>query len=132
MTRTPATRLLSLVLGLTMIFGLAACSASGSEQEALFEPGTYTASARGHNGDVTLEVKFDETSIVDIRVVEHNESPGISDIAFERVPSAILEGQTLAVDTVAGATISSAAILAAVEDAVAQAGGDVEALKGNN
>ena len=131
MTRTPATRLLSLILGLTM-FWPGSLLNIGLRARALFEPGTYTASARGHNSDVTLEVKFDETSIVDIRVVEHNESPGISDIAFERVPSAILEGQTLAVDTVAGATISSAAILAAVEDAVAQAGGDVEALKGNN
>ena len=36
--------------------------------------------------------------------------------------------QSLAVDTVAGATNTSKAILAAVEDCVKQAGGDVEAL----
>jgi len=127
MFRSPSTRILSLILGLTVILSLTACSKSGSE--ALYEPGTYTATARGHNGDVTVEVEFDEKSIVAVRIVEHNESPGISDVAIERIPKAIVEGQTLAVDAIAGATFTSNAILAAVEDAVAQAGGDVEALK---
>ena len=40
-----------------------------------------------------------------------------------------MENQSLAVDTVSGATNSSNAILTAVADCVAQAGGDVEALK---
>jgi len=63
---------------------------------------------------------------------EHSESPGIGDVAIERIPQAIVEGQTLAVDTISGATVSSNAILTAVKEAIAQAGGDVEALKGNN
>lgn len=45
------------------------------------------------------------------------------------IPAAIVENQSLAVDTVSGATNSSNAILTAVADCVAQAGGDVEALK---
>ncbi|HHW91211.1 MAG TPA: FMN-binding protein [Firmicutes bacterium] len=132
MSTSPSKKVLSLLLGLAIIFSLAACSASGSEAEALYEPGTYTVTTRGHNGDVTVEVEFDETSIVAVKVVEHSESPGIGDVAIERIPQAIVEGQTLAVDTISGATVSSNAILTAVEEAIAQAGGDVEALKGNN
>jgi fumarate reductase flavoprotein subunit len=47
----------------------------------------------------------------------------------EKLPGEIVESQSLGVDAVAGATISSEAILAAVADCVTQAGGDVEALK---
>ena len=40
-----------------------------------------------------------------------------------------MEGQTLNVETVSGATMTSEGIIEAVADAVEQAGGDVEALK---
>lgn len=41
-----------------------------------------------------------------------------------------MEGQTLAVDAVAGATVTSTAILTAVADCVTQAGGDAAAMLG--
>ena len=53
----------------------------------------------------------------------------MSDTPIERIPAKIVEGQTLAVDTVSGATNTSNAILKAAEDALAQAGADIEALK---
>lgn len=95
----------------------------------IYTPGTYTATAQGLNGPLTLSVTFDAQSITEIKIGEHSETAGISDAPIERIPAAIIEGQTLAVDTVAGATFTSKAILAAVEDCVKQAGGDVEALK---
>src|SRR5690606_32598432 len=51
------------------------------------------------------------------------------DTALDTMKERILSGQSLAVDTVSGATVSSEAILVAVEKAVKEAGGDVEALK---
>ncbi len=45
------------------------------------------------------------------------------------MPERIIEKQSLAVDTVTGATATSRAILAAVEDCAVQAGGDLTALK---
>jgi hypothetical protein len=49
--------------------------------------------------------------------------------ALKTTTKEILDGQTLAVDTVSGATTSSQGILSAVEDCVKQAGGNVQALK---
>ncbi|HIT68966.1 MAG TPA: FAD-dependent oxidoreductase [Candidatus Aphodomonas merdavium] len=94
-----------------------------------YAAGTYTAAASGNNGDVTVEVVLSQDAIESVTVTEHSETPGLSDPALERIPAAIVEGQTLAVDAVAGATNTSKAILAAVEACIAQAGGNVEALK---
>ena len=94
-----------------------------------FTAGTYSAAAKGMNGDVTVEVTFAEDAIADVKIVSHNETPGLSDPAIAGMPAAIVEAQSLAVDTVTGATITSKAILAAVEDAATQAGADVAALK---
>ncbi|MGN1389826.1 MAG: FMN-binding protein [Bulleidia sp.] len=56
-------------------------------------------------------------------------SAGVADEALERIPQEIISEQSLAVDTVSGETHTSEAILEAVADAVAQAGGDAEVLK---
>ena len=46
----------------------------------------------------------------------------------EKIPAQITEQQSLNIDAVTGATNTSKAILAAVEDCVNQAGGDAQAL----
>jgi len=93
-----------------------------------YTEGTYTATAQGNNGPVTVSVTFSADAITDVTVVEHSETAGLSDRPIAEIPAAIVENQSLAVDTVSGATNSSNAILTAVADCVAQAG-DVEALK---
>ena len=133
-------RTLSLLLAFVMVLGLAACggntaqettaaATAASEEAGIYTPGTYTGTAAGKNGDVKVEVTFSANAIDSVKVVEHSETAGISDGAIENIPAAIVANQSLAVDTVSGATITSDAILKAVADAVAQAGGDVEALK---
>ena len=94
-----------------------------------YTEGTYTATAQGNNGPVTVSVTFSADAITDVTVVEHSETAGLSDRPIAEIPAAIVENQSLAVDIVSGATNSSNAILTAVADCVAQAGGDVEALK---
>ena len=133
-------RTLSLLLAFVMVLGLAACggntaqettaaATAASEEAGIYTPGTYTGTAAGKNGDVKVEVTFSANAIDSVKVVEHSETAGISDGAIENIPTAIVENQSLAVDTVSGATITSEAILNAVADAVVQAGGDAEALK---
>ena len=91
--------------------------------------GTYEAEAEGRNGAVKVAVTVSETAIESVEVVAHSETAGIADPALERIPAAIVEGQTLAVDAVATATITSNAILSAAEKALAAAGADIDALK---
>lgn len=102
---------------------------SGESNGGLYEPGTYTGESEGHGGEMSVEVTVDENEIVSIEVKEHNDSSGISDTPIERIPSEVVETQSLDVDAVSGATASSLAILAAIEDALVQAGGDLALLK---
>ena len=84
-----------------------------------YTAGVYTAQANGNNGPVTVEVEVNDSEILNVRVTDHAETAGLSDAPIERIPAEIVEGQTLAVDTVSGATNTSNAILKAAEDALA-------------
>ncbi len=98
-----------------------------------FTAGTYTATVTGYRGEITGEVTFDETSIVSVTVTNCGDTLGIaygtSTTPVEALTAKIVETQSLGVDTVVGATVSSNAIIAMVADAAAQAGADVDALK---
>ncbi len=120
-----------IALAVLMVLFAVGCQAkpSDSEPEAAFKAGTYKATTAGHNGDLEVEVTVDDSVIKEVKVVAHNESPGISDPAIERIPAAIVEGQTLAVDAISGATVTSDAIITAATEALAQAGADIDALK---
>ena len=115
----------SLAMWMTLLFVLLGTTAWAQSYTA----GVYTAQANGNNGPVTVEVEVSDAEILSVKVTEHAETAGLSDTPIERIPAKIVEGQTLAVDTVSGATNTSNAILKAAEDALAQAGADIEALK---
>lgn len=115
----------SLAMLMTLLFILLGTTAWAQSYTA----GVYTAQANGNNGPVTVEVEVSDAEILSVKVTEHAETAGLSDTPIERIPAKIVEGQTLAVDTVSGATNTSNAILKAAEDALAQAGADIEALK---
>jgi urocanate reductase len=94
-----------------------------------FKPGEYTAYGRGHNSDLPVTVTFSEDKILDITVDSSKESDGIANPAFERIPQQILNDQTLNIDVISGATVSSQAVIDGVANAVNLAGGNAEALR---
>ena len=100
-----------------------------SSGEGLFTAGTYEASAEGYGGTLTIETTFTESEIEKVEVVESSETVGIGDSAIESLTDQAIENQTLALDAVSGATLSSEAFIEALEDTVKQADGDIEALK---
>ena len=110
----------AIVLAVLMLFSAGAMAMTD---------GTYEAEANGIGGPVKVAVTVSETAIESVEIVSHSETAGISDPAIEKIPAAIVEGQTLAVDAVAGASVTSGAILTAVEQALTEAGADIEALK---
>ncbi len=133
-------RLISFLLVLTLIFCITGCTQNSNvsenqtpaevvEKAAKFTPGKYKASAMGMRGDLTVEVEVDDNSIKAVNVVDNVDTKGIADAAIETIPNKIVEGQTLKVDTVSGATMTSLAILRAAEEALADAGADVSLLK---
>ena len=88
--------------------------------------GTYEAAAKGFHGDVKLAVTVDAEKITAIEVVEHSETEGIGSVALPQLVEAVLANQTIGVDSVSGATITSDAFKAAMTDALTQAGADME------
>lgn len=125
-----STVIISALMTLTISTSLVGCGqkADSNSATATFKAGTYEGVAKGHNADLKVSVTVDETSIKEINILEHNESPVISDPAFEKIPNEIITTQSLNVDTVSGATVSSAAIIAAVTEALKQSGADIDAL----
>ena len=132
-------RLLALLMAMALCVGLAACGQKDPdptpEAGGTLTAGTYTASKLGMNGQVKVEVVVDETTIQSVKVLENQETPGIGSplvdgeqegtIPTLSIPKAIVDNQTVNVDAVAGATITSATIKAAVEDCLTQAGADL-------
>ena len=116
-------KLLALLLALAMLGTGTAALAEG------YKAGTYEAAAKGMEGDVTVKVTFTDSAIASVEVVDHKETLGIGTTAVDKLPGLIVEHQSLKLDAISGATITSDAILLAVADAVKQAGGDVEALQ---
>lgn len=122
-------KLLKMTLALLMAVTMAACS-NNSEPvtEGTYTAGTYTGTAQGNNGEVTVEVTLSADKIEKVEVTEHKETAGISDTPIAEIPAAIVELQSLNIDTVTGATNTSNAILDAVKAALEEAGADVDAL----
>lgn len=97
--------------------------------EITFNPGTYQVFSEGHNDPFEMNITFSEKEILSIDVDNSGESAGISDPAFTRLPQEIIEGQTLMVDVISGATVTSKGIIDGVADAADKAGGNSEALR---
>ena len=108
---------------------LAGCAGMQAKPAAqTYKAGSYKATAHGNLSDITVQVTFTESSIKEVKVLEQHETPMLYGAVEAKLPAAIVKSQSLAVDTVSGATNSSKAILKAVADCVRQAGGDPEAL----
>ena len=85
----------------------------GGNKTASYKAGTYTAAAKGMNGDVNVLVTFTDSTIKKIEIGEHNETAGISDTPIKEIPTEIIKTQSLAVDTISGETFTSEDILKA-------------------
>ena len=94
-----------------------------------FKPGTYTVEAKGHNSELAMNVTFSEERIEKIEADQSNESEGLSDQVFIRLPQQISDGQTLNVDVISGASASSQGLIDGVAEAVEMAGASSEVLK---
>jgi fumarate reductase flavoprotein subunit len=94
---------------------LAGCKA------AVYQAGTYRATEKGYGGDLTVEVEFDRSSILSVKVTRQNETLGFGDKAIEELPKKIVELQTVEVDAISSVTLTSETIKAAVKDCIRQA-----------
>lgn len=90
------------------------------EEETVLADNEYLGEADGFGGTIQVKVTMNGDQISKIDVLSHGETAGISDDAFATVPDAIIAAQSTAVDAVAGCTVSSEGIMAAVADALSK------------
>ncbi|MBQ4434939.1 MAG: FAD-dependent oxidoreductase [Clostridia bacterium] len=95
---------------------------------AMAEGNVFTGTARGMQGDVVVNVTIEDGKITDIQYEKYPETENITYVARDRIPAQIIEHQTLAVDSVTGATFASYAIVGAVKNAVKASGQEIAAL----
>ncbi|KAF1299186.1 flavocytochrome c [Enterococcus sp. JM4C] len=98
-------------------------------EEVVFEAGSFTVTAPGHNGDLPMVVTLSEDRIEKIDIDTSGESEGIADVVFTRIPQQIIEGQTLNIDVLSGASVTSNGVIDGVAKAVKLAGANPDVLK---
>jgi succinate dehydrogenase/fumarate reductase flavoprotein subunit/uncharacterized protein with FMN-binding domain len=113
-----------------LVLGFVSCASGGSSGGTVFsKPGTYTASARGVFGNpIEVVVSVDRSKILTIDSW-HTETYGYGERAVTALTADILANQSVAVDVVTGATLTSFAFIGAVTEALEAAGGDMGKLR---
>lgn len=97
--------------------------APAEESAGKYIPGTYTATAKGFGGDVSVTITVDAEKITDCTAEGANETAGIGSNAIEQLPAKIIAANSAEVDAVSGCTISSTAVKTAAAAALAEAMG---------
>lgn len=120
---------LALLLSMTMLFS--ACGSAktdnkaGDSKEATVGEATGEGTAKGHNGDLKAVVTFDGDKIAKIDLT-HEETEGLGDKAADKLVEEIVANNSVSVDTVTGATVTSTAVIEAVKAAIEKSGRDVK------
>jgi len=124
MKRMTSKKIAVLTLIFFALFIVAGCSSdSGANTtQSGYKDGTYEGrSPNGIGGEIAVSVEIADGKIADVKVLSHSETEGIGSIAVEQLPAKIVEAQSTEVEAVSGASVSSAAIKEAVNDALAKA-----------
>lgn len=99
-------RLLGLLAALCLLTG---CTATADER---------TGQAEGYGGVLRVRIALEGDRLTRVEVIEHHETEGVGTRAIDALPKAMVAAGSPEVDGVAGATVTSQAMLAAVRDAM--------------
>ena len=91
--------------------------------------GTFEGKAYGNNDWLTVEVNIKDNKITDIKTPGQRETKYLGDTAIREIGKDVLQYQTLNVDNIAGATVTSTALKTAIAQAIEKAGGDIAAFQ---
>lgn len=104
-------------------------------EAAAMTSGTYQASGTSYKrsgsdkNTVTLNVTVEDNAVTAIEVAEYGDTPAIGGMAFDLLAEEVIATQSLGVDGITGATVSTAGFISAMSDAIAQAGGNADEWK---
>ena len=108
-----------LLTKLSVAVGLAGVALAANA--VTYTPGTYTEKVNGHNAAFTVKVTVSKNKIEKIEYPDNLETIGVGKVALDKLSKKIIDRQSLGVDNVTGATITSFALKGAVKKALEQA-----------
>ena len=115
---------IALLASLALAASLAACGGTQQAGESGVS-GTFTGDAIGQGGEeqpVTVSLTFEDNVIKNVEIEGPGETEGIGSKAIEAFPDLMVANNTINVDAISGATITSNAILEAAAEALESAG----------
>jgi len=128
MTTTPATgsavKASSFILDETLFepqVAMAAKTSASFDMTKSLKDGEYEATVEGQEGQMTVKTTVTGGKIAQVEVVEHHETVSIGGAALETIPGAIEAANSVTVDAVSGATLTSNRIASAVQQCLEQA-----------
>ena len=101
---------------------LTACGGSASSTSAAGGvSGSFTGTTKGM-GEVSVTLTLTDNVITDCTAKGDEETPGIGSVVIEQFPGEVVEGNTINLDSISGATITSNAFVEAAKAALTEAG----------
>lgn len=101
---------------------LTGCAPNQGKQA--WKAGNYTSQVTGHNAPFDVNVAFSDDSIIAIDTSSNQETLGVGAAALDDLSKQMVDYQTLNVDTMSGATLSSECLRQGVDDCAKQAGAE--------
>ena len=115
--------LISLVLACMMLLSACGGSAPAATTEAAAPAAaSYTGTAQGMGGEVSVTLTIENGVITDCAATGDKETDGIGSVVIAQFPAQVVEGNTINLDAVSGATITSNAFVEAAKAALTAAG----------
>lgn len=103
---------------LALLLTLSACQSDTAQEGAAAGTEELSGTAEGFGGPLTVKVMVSDDVITSVEVTEHNETEGYGTNAIDQLPDEIVLQNSTDVDVVSGATVTSEALLYAVNNAI--------------
>jgi len=107
---------------LNVQYGFAAAPVAEEAAAPELAANEYIGVGQGYGGEIKVKVTMDGDKIANIEVLSHNETPGLSDASFAKIPDAIKAANSTEIDAASMATTSltNKGLIEAVNNALAQ------------
>lgn len=104
-------RIMKVGISLAAACVMAGCAAGAEER---------MGEAQGYGGTLKVRVTVDGEKLTSVEITEHHETEGVGTRAIDALPDAMVSAGTWQVDAVSGATVTSNAIMSAVQMALGE------------
>ncbi|WP_051251901.1 FMN-binding protein [Psychrilyobacter atlanticus] len=105
-------KMFEICLGLFFFIGISLTIWDNSSKENLI------GTSKGYKGPIEVEVTLRGEKIIGIKILKENDTEGIKEKAFRGIINGVITKQSIAIDSIAGASYSSVGLKKAILNAV--------------